>query len=821
MEHGNRKPATVPALSALTHKSFAVLDQIVGYAKTLDTSALCVTLEDEQGRFRVWASNLGALQPPDSAKSLDQRLKDAPLMKRSIASGLERLQLSAERVSPVTALAILSGSTPNRPASSISSSPDGSDAQATNELDELILSVRSSVNHLFGLSMLIRRQRPRGRLPDLDEITLESSPDISYVTDKFPKAKSTQWLARRLGNKITRQRNLIQYRQHHRQSLAQRHVKGPNPADTATLADTVVATTFQEADNSWETQHTPQDVDSSRMSAFTSATSFLSLEDGTTMGRSIPDLSDMTLDGVQLEYGVPFECPYCRTIQKVMNRYEWNAGELKKHFNDSHTGIATESQMEMILEACERPIKSFGPDSCPFCADWKPLSVKDNGKSFSRHLARHLQQLALESLPLAIEGLEVKDADGTSEEGSLSDSSSDVEAVRNWVGDLPADMIDAKDIEMDLDMAAAAGREALIQALVEHGMDVNSRDDIGRTLLCRAAVRGQRPTVQTILDCGADPDIKDLRGRTAMRLAADNGHESVVALFLERGLKLNENQDTERSAEATGESVLEGKGSEARPAEDIKGPEAVTSETVTEKVNKLESPGEPLGSKAEQDTLAHAQYQRMKDLEAAAAEVAARKAAEELIRKVEEDAKVMLEKSKKKAELAPIRFKDAVGRKFSFPFHLCATWQGMEELIKQAFMHVDVLGPHVREGHYDLIGPDDEIILPSVWEKVIQPGWDITMKMWPMEDKVPPLKSEGASQNHGRGTFFNYPPEVWSSAQKNSQEGESATRRRLIPVGPSSRKKTKHRKANPDKVEVLSNKPVNEEPEARDPEIAD
>ncbi|RSM02594.1 hypothetical protein CEP52_007900 [Fusarium oligoseptatum] len=57
-------------------------------------------------------------------------------------------------------------------------------------------------------------------------------------------------------------------------------------------------------------------------------------------------------------------------------------------------------------------------------------------------------------------------------------------------------------------------------------------------------------------------------------------------------------------------------------------------------------------------------------------------------------------------EREPLRFKDAVGRKFSFPFHLCNTWQGMEELIKQAFIQVDVLGPHVMDGHYDLLGPD-------------------------------------------------------------------------------------------------------------------
>lgn len=62
--------------------------------------------------------------------------------------------------------------------------------------------------------------------------------------------------------------------------------------------------------------------------------------------------------------------------------------------------------------------------------------------------------------------------------------------------------------------------------------------------------------------------------------------------------------------------------------------------------------------------------------------------------------------------------------------------QGMEELIKQAFLHVDVIGPHVQEGHYDLVGPNGEIILPSVWERVVEPDWSITMHMWPM-DKVP------------------------------------------------------------------------------------
>ncbi|KAL9109258.1 MAG: hypothetical protein Q9227_006013 [Pyrenula ochraceoflavens] len=96
---------------------------------------------------------------------------------------------------------------------------------------------------------------------------------------------------------------------------------------------------------------------------------------------------------------------------------------------------------------------------------------------------------------------------------------------------------------------------------------------------------------------------------------------------------------------------------------------------------------------------------------------------------------------------APIKFKDAVGRKFSFPFHLCAKWQGMEELIRQAFMHVEVIGPHVAEGHYDLVGPNGDIILPQVWETVIEPDWTITMHMWPMPEKpktpdIPPVNDD-------------------------------------------------------------------------------
>ena len=62
----------------------------------------------------------------------------------------------------------------------------------------------------------------------------------------------------------------------------------------------------------------------------------------------------------------------------------------------------------------------------------------------------------------------------------------------------------------------------------------------------------------------------------------------------------------------------------------------------------------------------------------------------------------------------------------------------MEDLIRQAFLHVEVIGPHVAEGHYDLVGPQGDIILPQVWETVVEPDWTITMHMWPMPEPAPP-----------------------------------------------------------------------------------
>lgn len=82
-------------------------------------------------------------------------------------------------------------------------------------------------------------------------------------------------------------------------------------------------------------------------------------------------------------------------------------------------------------------------------------------------------------------------------------------------------------------------------------------------------------------------------------------------------------------------------------------------------------------------------------------------------------------------QLEPIRFVTAVFQRINIPFHLGRRWNIMETFIKQACHHIDLLGPHVHQGHYDLFTSEDEIILPSVWDIVIKPGMNIQMRMWP------------------------------------------------------------------------------------------
>ena len=117
------------------------------------------------------------------------------------------------------------------------------------------------------------------------------------------------------GNAITQRRQMIQYRQSHRDRLATAVSKDQAEGTPSKISGTV-ATTYEEG--------APGEAGGrrDRRSMFTSATSFISWY-GDDLGRQIPDLPDMVLEGAQFGYREPIECSYCRTIQVLANRAEW------------------------------------------------------------------------------------------------------------------------------------------------------------------------------------------------------------------------------------------------------------------------------------------------------------------------------------------------------------------------------------------------------------------------------------------------------------------------------------------------------------------
>ncbi|KAI1418663.1 hypothetical protein F5Y13DRAFT_4230 [Hypoxylon sp. FL1857] len=209
----------------------------------------------------------------------------------------------------------------------------------------------------------------------------------------------------------------------------------------------------------------------------------------------------------------------------------------------------------------------------------------------------------------------------------------------------------------------------------------------------------------------------------------------------------------------------------------------------------------------------------------------------------------------------PIRFKDAVGRKYVFPWEKANTWAGMERLIRSCFAHVDVIGPHVNEGHYDLLsflpfstldvgfgmpfqaepqhssttappaggtveppvgGVSNEppilqaptpppaapstpvqqqslvVILPELWEDLIEPGMFVSMHMWPMDHPPPPPpppnlhpagpplapgfaggrgRGRGRGGGRGMGPMLPHRPPGWIVVEPQKPRGKTRKRR--------------------------------------------
>jgi ankyrin repeat protein len=94
---------------------------------------------------------------------------------------------------------------------------------------------------------------------------------------------------------------------------------------------------------------------------------------------------------------------------------------------------------------------------------------------------------------------------------------------------------------MSINLLIEAVRENYIEVieLILKKIDVNSKDDDGRTPLHWAALYGHTDIVRIFLDNRADPTVTDSDGENPLHLAAIYGHTDIVKELIEAGAELH------------------------------------------------------------------------------------------------------------------------------------------------------------------------------------------------------------------------------------------------------------------------------------------
>ncbi|KAK3309628.1 uncharacterized protein B0T15DRAFT_488345 [Chaetomium strumarium] len=702
---------------------------------------------------------------------------------------------------------------------------DADEPSPERRLSTLHADIREVTDCLLRLSVAIANPAPHERFRKfgagpLEDISYREPHDISYVQDKFPKVSSE--MATMLGKAITRRRQFFRYRQAHHDKLAsglgESSVLGPTTEEeddahtelfpktqASTLPEHIKDMSDLDLRNGVINEDNGSDTAASVTSYATSAGFIADAGNGANVvpppPLRVPPLPQGAEAG-NFEYAMSSatSAPTHASLRIVLTPMQIStdaavggltshsiigkhglapfsattlaAPPLQAHLSHRHIPNASADQLEAVVAVSEGQASNDETVRCPICHH----SVVGL-RQYTRHVGRHLEQLALFALP-ALEG-DRGESDKEDETDSTT-SGADADGGQT-VGQTPAPedgessaMLASENQPTGQDRAdrpgagvAAAGRQPILR-LVPLNATFERRTimvpfypktlRIGRNTDTNVPSTSNGYFNSNVLSRQHAEIWADLHGRIWIRdIGSLNGtfingarlsrhnqvsdpHELKALDHLDLGVNLQtkdlrhheeaEQEDEQRSVEHWQRQLdFEGGNELLRTTTelelaDLEAEKAQQRSVFRDSsyVDQLMTQSAEASGKEEEQVLEKSQFRKERHF----SEIKLAKEVEELERR-----------EAKKMEEPPIRFKDAVGRKFNFPFHLCQTWQGMEELINQAFLHVDVIGPHVLEGHYNLIGPNDEVILPTVWEKVITPGWTINMEMWPNLDKVP------------------------------------------------------------------------------------
>ncbi|KAF8457010.1 hypothetical protein BGX38DRAFT_1139725 [Terfezia claveryi] len=493
-------------------------------------------VQDQIGRLRVWAGNMGAHRPAGNRMSLDYKLKEASHIQNTVVELLEELSTSLETLcstqenlpDPIIEQAKQTdgddgeeendaeerndgaeendGEEEDDGEQSEDNASDSESAVSESPLSNLVFQLDDTANIiscLYALSVAMRQPVPQDRLRKYAEIDLSHYEffDYQHALEKFPKADPL--LIRRLGYANTQRRQYFKYRLLHHETISsglegieKAKLTGLDQGHRATNQDT--RTVITAAKTSTTISIVPKSavvpaldtIETESEGGQTAATSLGTItetENSKVKLLKVPDPPDSD----RVFAGDAFQCPYCYSLiivrtsrawrrhvfrdlrpyactfdsctksnrlfetrhgwydhEERHHRREWYCAEctvafstssnFTRHLKESHPALLVGDQDVSTLAAnCERPLST--PQQCPLCT----IQSEHTAHRLRSHLGRHMQQLALFTLPR----LEIDDNEGNdiqSEAGLIGRESSD-EGDEEEMSDLEFDSNPSED----------------------------------------------------------------------------------------------------------------------------------------------------------------------------------------------------------------------------------------------------------------------------------------------------------------------------------------------------------------------------------------
>ena len=90
-----------------------------------------------------------------------------------------------------------------------------------------------------------------------------------------------------------------------------------------------------------------------------------------------------------------------------------------------------------------------------------------------------------------------------------------------------------------LHLASANGHLSIVKVLIEHGSDVNKRDENQETPLDIVSGSGHLDIARLLLESGSNPNLQDNKGWTPLHRAAQGGHLPIVRQLIASGAEVH------------------------------------------------------------------------------------------------------------------------------------------------------------------------------------------------------------------------------------------------------------------------------------------